>query len=118
MKFIYFTDPGHGWLKVPRKLLEDLGIADQISHYSYQRGDYVYLEEDMDYTRFFNAYGMTESQVIERHTNRRSRIRSYRPYSVEGATKTVKNLMSGKEVVIPADTPRCCDPSSELFWTM
>ena len=32
--------------------------------------------------------------------------------------KTVKNLMSGVEVQIPHDTPRACDPSSELYWTM
>lgn len=32
--------------------------------------------------------------------------------------KTVKNLMSGKMVEIDADTPRCCDPSSETYWTM
>ena len=34
------------------------------------------------------------------------------------AYKTVKNLMSGADVVIPTDTPRSCDPSSELYWTM
>jgi hypothetical protein len=32
--------------------------------------------------------------------------------------KTVTNLMSGKEVQIERDTPRSCDPSSELYWTM
>jgi hypothetical protein len=32
--------------------------------------------------------------------------------------KKVLNLMSGVEIEIPADTPRCCDPSSELYWTM
>ena len=32
--------------------------------------------------------------------------------------KTVKNLMSGKDVQIERDTPRCCDPSSELYWSM
>ena len=32
--------------------------------------------------------------------------------------KTVKNLMSGIEVEIPYDTPRSCDPSSELYWSM
>jgi hypothetical protein len=32
--------------------------------------------------------------------------------------KTVKNLMTGEEIVIPADTPRCCDPSTELYWSM
>lgn len=32
--------------------------------------------------------------------------------------KTVRNLMSGKEIEIPADTPLCCDPSSETYWSM
>lgn len=30
----------------------------------------------------------------------------------------VKNLMSGKEIEIPEDTPLCCDPSSETYWSM
>lgn len=33
-------------------------------------------------------------------------------------TKTVKNLMTGEDVVIPHDTPRSCDPSSELYWSI
>jgi len=32
--------------------------------------------------------------------------------------KTVKNLMTGVEVTIARDTPRSCDPSSELYWSM
>lgn len=32
--------------------------------------------------------------------------------------KTVKNLMTGKDIQIPTDTPRSCDPSSELYWSM
>lgn len=36
----------------------------------------------------------------------------------EPATKIVKNLMTGKEIEIDSDTPRCCDPSSELYWSM
>lgn len=32
--------------------------------------------------------------------------------------KTVVNLMTGKEIEIPHDTPRSCDPSSELYWSM
>jgi hypothetical protein len=32
--------------------------------------------------------------------------------------KTVRNLMSGKDIEIPRDTPRCCDPSSETYWSM
>ena len=32
--------------------------------------------------------------------------------------KSVTNLMSGKEVQIERDTPHCCDPSSETYWSM
>jgi hypothetical protein len=32
--------------------------------------------------------------------------------------KVVRNLLSGKEVLIPKDTPLCCDPSSETCWCM
>jgi len=32
--------------------------------------------------------------------------------------KTVTNLMTGKDIQIERDTPRCCDPSSELYWSM
>lgn len=33
-------------------------------------------------------------------------------------SETVKNLMSGKDVVQSVNTPRACDPSSELYWSM
>lgn len=33
-------------------------------------------------------------------------------------TITVKNLMSGKPVTIDADTPWCCNPASEAYWSM
>lgn len=32
--------------------------------------------------------------------------------------QTVKNLMTGKEVQIAADTPWCCNPASETYWSM
>ena len=31
---------------------------------------------------------------------------------------TVKNLMTGKDVEIDADTPWCCNPASETYWSM
>jgi len=31
---------------------------------------------------------------------------------------TVKNLMSGKDVQIDRDTPWCCNPASESYWSM
>lgn len=33
-------------------------------------------------------------------------------------TKMVKNLMTGLMVEIAHDTPRSCDPSTELYWSM
>jgi len=30
----------------------------------------------------------------------------------------VKNLMTGKEVVIDSNTPWCCNPASETYWSM
>jgi len=32
--------------------------------------------------------------------------------------KTVKNLMTGEDVQIPEDTPRCCNPASETYWSL
>lgn len=34
------------------------------------------------------------------------------------AMKTVRNLMTGADIQIAADTPHCCDPSTERYWTM
>lgn len=33
-------------------------------------------------------------------------------------TMVVKNLMTGQDVEIPADTPWCCNPASETYWSM
>ena len=33
-------------------------------------------------------------------------------------TETRINLMSGKEFTQPVNTPLCCDPSSETYWSM
>jgi hypothetical protein len=33
-------------------------------------------------------------------------------------TKVVKNLMTGKEIEIDADTPHCCNPATETYWSM
>jgi uncharacterized protein (DUF924 family) len=75
----FYTDSGHGWLKVPREKLEELNLIDQISKYSYQNGSYVYLEEDCDAYTFIRA--MEEKgikiQFQEHFTNGDSSIRYY-----------------------------------------
>ena len=40
------------------------------------------------------------------------------PMVVPPGSKVVKNLLSGKECIIPSDTPLCCDPSSETYHSM
>ena len=55
MKYIFHIDPGHGWFEVTRAELIRLGILNRISHYSYQKDDKVYLEEDCDATTFIQA---------------------------------------------------------------
>lgn len=55
MTYRFISDPGHGWLEVPRAELDSLGIANKISRYSYQRADFVYLEEDCDFAHFAAA---------------------------------------------------------------
>lgn len=75
----FYADPGHGWVAVKRKLLDDLGIADKITVYSYQKGKTAYLEEDLDLSTLVKALDErgVGLQLNEKHTNRYSPIRSY-----------------------------------------
>ena len=47
-KFDFYSDSSHGWAKVPKSLLKELGIEKSVSSYSYMRDDYAYLEEDCE----------------------------------------------------------------------
>ena len=79
MKLKWYSDPGHGWLAVKRKVLNEYGVANQISPYSYQRGGTVYLEEDSDAQKMINALAQKGVAIVFQHhqTDRRSPIRSY-----------------------------------------
>lgn len=83
--FTYYQDPGHGWLQVPRSLLHDLGIAEDISECSRQRLDDVFLEEDSDLLRFTRAMGAMgrEFKVFEVHHNGDSFVRALPSYRAE-----------------------------------
>lgn len=85
--FKFYTDPGHGWLAVKRKLLHQLGIECKITSFSYQRGETVYLEEDSDVATFFKAFEAATGEKPRTeegsHTNSQSRIRSYARYCPE-----------------------------------
>lgn len=75
----YYQDPSHGWVKIKRDKLIVLCIEHLISSYSYQRDDYVYLEEDNDLARLFKACDELQIQVKlkDYHTNKSSKIRAY-----------------------------------------
>ena len=77
------SDSGHGWLAVKRKELVELGILEKVSHYSYQRGATVYLEEDADCTLFCLTYEKKFGHLPKQDSGKwceRSPIRSYESF--------------------------------------
>lgn len=83
MKLHYYNDPGHGWVKVKRDLLDRLGIAEKVSPYSYEYGDHAYLEEDCDTTLLLNTLDERgiKWELIRHYSNKQSRIRGYNSYN-------------------------------------
>lgn len=82
--YTFFTDSGHGWLKVPVSELIELGIEKDISRYSYLFGDWAYLEEDCDMARFIDAQYMRGLDVRwNSKVSQRSAVRSYPHYTVQ-----------------------------------
>lgn len=88
MKFYHYSDPSHGWIAVPRFVLQDLGIDEAISSCSYQddttERSIVYLEEDGDAMRFIRAYkdehGVEPEIVDLEQDNYPSFIRNLKSY--------------------------------------
>jgi hypothetical protein len=85
MKKVFHSDPGHGWLAVKLSELKMLGIATDISSYSYVKGKTAYLEEDCDMMAFLKAAKTKGIDVDIRSGPQRDRspIRSFRSYSPE-----------------------------------
>ena len=106
MKFTYYTDGGHGWIKVKKQLLGKLGIENKITSYSYMRKDYVYLEEDCDLHTFEKALadmGMPVN-LVQKHTNKTSKIRSYSGYRTSIAICTPSYSNTGNYSYIEAQS--------------
>jgi uncharacterized LabA/DUF88 family protein len=78
----FHSDAGHGWGAVKKQVIIDLGLATEISSYSYINGKTIYLEEDHDLplvVRALNAKGIhAPIQKMKHHD--RSPIRSYDYY--------------------------------------
>ncbi len=63
-------DSGHGYLEVDIKELHDLGIYNEITHYSYINNGKVYLEEDVDAPLFVKAWMEENNKEITGNINR------------------------------------------------
>jgi hypothetical protein len=53
--YLFIETSRHGYLRVPQSELDQLGILEKITEYSYQDNLYAYLEEDCDLTTFIEA---------------------------------------------------------------
>lgn len=83
-------DAGHAWLSVKKKDIEELGMADRITEYSYVKGASVYLEEDLDVGTFIRCYlaKFGKPPAIEngkRYDDKPHPIRGYERYTYQGA---------------------------------
>jgi hypothetical protein len=93
-KYTFFSDPSHGWLRVPISDLVKYNVAGKITSYSYLSPSkkWAYLEEDLDASTFLVAVAETYN-VLVRELNpfikekncahNSSRIRTYPSYSVQ-----------------------------------
>lgn len=85
--FNFHSDPGHGWLAVKNSLIRELGLASEISHYSYMQGQSTYLEEDGDMAKFLvrfkERFGFEPKIKYLDPRNSSSPIRSFKRFSME-----------------------------------
>ena len=85
-KYNSYEDPSHGWIEVEKTELKHLGIAKQITPYSYMKGNKAYLEEDCDFSLFYKTKEAAGEKIDmntdlnEHTTNSRSQIRFYDTY--------------------------------------
>jgi len=81
MTFNFYSDPGHGWLRVDLASVNAVGLTPgSFSSFSYQNGPWLYLEEDCDASVFVKAYMARHNRppVVKEHSSaKHSVIRNY-----------------------------------------
>lgn len=86
-----FTDPGHGWIKISLKHLNQLKLIDKVSTYSYINNNHAYLEEDCDASLLIKT--LEENNVSYEfrynHSNTSSKLRYYDSYNINQAMKGI-----------------------------
>ena len=119
-KFHYYSDPGHGWLKVKISLLEELGIADKISSYSYMMGEHAYLEEDADASLFIDTMRKAGKpyEFVEHCTkaDNRSAIRNYQRYNEINIKAGRKAPRTGMKVAYGGYIYTLIEPKERGAW--
>ena len=90
-----YEDGGHAWIRVRLIELIALSLEYDITPFSYIKGQYAYLEEDCDLTKFFNTYNATTGREPKHTTiySERCRIRNYARYTPAKAYKYVGELV-------------------------
>ena len=111
----WHSDPGHGWLAVPKALIVKLNLEDKITSFSYlSRANHVaYLEEDCDASTFIYSYaaaglGTKEEfrTLPEEVTDDDHWIRSLPRFpEVPGAWDRAKAILYPKPEVLPDPEP-------------
>ena len=86
VKYMFISDPGHGWLAVPATTIRKLKLAQDITCYSYvsDSGKTVYCEEDQDAGTVIKALKDKGIEVKFREVNNAhnySSVRDMRPYT-------------------------------------
>lgn len=87
-KLDFYSDSGHGWLKIKIAELERLGIADKISNSSYMKDSYAYLEEDGDVSLYCDTVRQSIPNFklvehIREHSASVSNVRRYERYDYQ-----------------------------------
>lgn len=84
MKITYFNDGGHGWYSVKRDFLSKHNLLKEVSGYSYQKNNMIYLEEDSDARLLFDKLKeLNIVPVIKSSYKERSPVRNYESFQVE-----------------------------------
>ena len=88
--FTFYSDPAHGWLEMPSKLVKELNLGIcQISEFSYfdKKTDFVYVEQDCDlinvkreYEKKFKQKLLDPERIVHIDLDENNFIRKLPPY--------------------------------------
>lgn len=82
LELLYVSDDSHGWIGVDYATLEKLGIASEITPYSYEGPDRAWLEEDRDAATLIRALAIAgiDYRLADERVDGTAWIRSLPPF--------------------------------------